>query len=103
MRNIKLIARLLTLACLVFAFGSCTDLEEQLNDSFSEDFTPANTAGASNVTASTPNDGLEPAGDLEYSQPQNYFSMQEVTTDEAAITQRVVTGLMEESVRCSQT
>ena len=91
MRNIKLIARLLTLACLVFAFGSCTDLEEQLNDSFSEDFTPANTAGASNVTASTPNDGLEPAfarlrnGSANH---QNYFSMQEVTTDEAVITQK---------------
>ena len=79
MRNIKLIARLLTLACLVLAFGSCTDLEEQLNDSFSEDFTPANTTGASNVTASTPNDGLEPAfarlrnGSANH---QEYFSMQ---------------------------
>ncbi len=91
MRNIKLTAKLLTLACLVAALGSCTDLEEQLNDSFSEDFTPANTQGATNVTRSTPDDGLEGAfarlrnGSANH---QNYFSMQEVTTDEVVITQK---------------
>ncbi len=91
MKNMKLTVKLLSLACLVFTIGACTDLEEQLNDSFNEDFTPANTQGATNVTRSTPNDGLEAAfarlrnGAAGHN---NYFSMQEVTTDEAVITQK---------------
>ena len=91
MRNMKSTIKLLSLACLVFSLGACTDLEETLNDTFTEDFTPANTQGATNVNRNTPNDGLEPAfarlrnGSAGHN---NYFAIQEVTTDEVVITQK---------------
>ncbi len=78
-----------------FAFGalSCTDLEEEIVDSYTTKITPANpgVGTKTNVNKPTPNDGLGGA----FSRLLNgtgghggYFSLQELPTDEAVITQK---------------
>jgi hypothetical protein len=79
----------LTLAASVLMFGqSCTDLEENLEGDFTEIFTPGNPQAQAGGGS---NDGLTAA----YSRLLNgsanhgsYFSMTEVSTDEAVITQK---------------
>jgi len=72
--------------------ASCTDLETDLPGDYTEDFAPNNPGGnqAVNTNGSIPNDGLNAAyGALFGSAGHNsYFSIQEVSTDEAVITQK---------------
>lgn len=90
MKN-KLIVSVLALLILV-AYG-CTDLTEELRDEFTEDFTPDNPGvnPSTNVNMPTPDDGLGAAFGTLFGTSANhytYFSVQEVSTDEAVITQK---------------
>lgn len=82
---------------LIIAFTcgavSCTDLEEQIVDSYTQKITPANpgVGTKNNVNKPTPNDGLAGA----FSRLLNgtaghggYFSLQEIPSDEAVVTQK---------------
>jgi starch-binding outer membrane protein, SusD/RagB family len=80
-------------SALVLGAFSCTDLEEEIKDSYTENFTPANQGVGSknNVNKATPNDGLTAA----FTRVLNgtawhgsYFSIQEISSDEAVITQK---------------
>lgn len=77
------------MASLVLAASACTDLDEELRGDFSEDFDPAN-PGLGQSGGGT-DDGLSAA----YAEVLNgtanhggYFSVTEVSTDEAVITQK---------------
>ncbi len=81
------------ITALVFSAFSCTDLEEEIKGDFTESFTPANpgVGTKNNVNKATPNDGLTGA----FSRVLNgtawhgsYFSIQEISSDEAVITQK---------------
>lgn len=73
--------------------AACTDLEEEIKGDFTEDFDPEN-AGVgqrNNVNGVTPNDGLTDAFSRLLNGTANhggYFSVQEISTDEAVITQK---------------
>ena len=80
---------------IAFAFGafSCTDLEEEIVDSYTTKVTPANpgVGTKTNVNKPTPNDGLGGA----FSRLLNgtaghgsYWTLQELTSDEAVVTQK---------------
>ncbi|HEY9117753.1 MAG TPA: RagB/SusD family nutrient uptake outer membrane protein [Roseivirga sp.] len=89
----KYTIRILAVALTFFAIGSCTDLEEEIKDGFTEDFDPNNpgVGVTNNVNKAQPNDGLGAAfGRLIGSSAGHggYFSIQEVSTDEAVITQK---------------
>lgn len=89
----KYTVKLLAVALTLFAIGSCTDLEEELNDSFTEDFDPNNpgVGVTNNVNGAQPNDGLAAAFNRLFGGTaghNGYFSIQEVSTDEAVITQK---------------
>jgi len=82
----------LIVACTFGAF-SCTDLEEEIVDSYTKTITPANpgVGTKNNVNKPTPNDGLAGA----FSRLLNgtaghggYFSLQEIPSDEAVVTQK---------------
>ncbi len=78
---------------LVFLGYACTDLDEELQDEFTEDFDPNNPGlGESlNTNKPVPVDGLNAAFSKLLSGTANhnsYFSMQEVSSDEAIITQK---------------
>ncbi|WP_258100653.1 RagB/SusD family nutrient uptake outer membrane protein [Marinoscillum pacificum] len=81
------------LIALLFSGFACTDLEEDLNDSLTErqDVNNPGFGASTNVNGSIPNDGLTPA----FSTIRNgvawhgsYFSVSEISTDEAVITQK---------------
>jgi len=81
------------ITALVFSAFSCTDLEEEIKGDFTDTFTPANpgVGTKNNVNKATPNDGLTGA----FSRVLNgtawhgsYFSIQEISSDEAVITQK---------------
>lgn len=90
----KYLNRILLVALTVFVGVACSDLDENLRGDFTEeDLTPNNPGlGATpNVNGTIPNDGLSAA----YAQVLNgtanhggYFSITEIPTDEAVITQK---------------
>lgn len=89
----KYTVRILALALTLFTVGACTDLEEEIKDGFTEDFTPNNpgVGVTNNVNKAQPNDGIASA----FNGLRNgaawhgsYFSVQEVSSDEAVITQK---------------
>ncbi|MBK8291682.1 MAG: hypothetical protein IPK96_12865 [Flammeovirgaceae bacterium] len=90
------------ISAMMFGAVSCADLDEEILDSYTEDFDPANPGVGvkNNVNKATPNDGLSGAFTRVLNGTANhggYFSAQEVSSDEAVITQKGVTGLMEEN------
>ena len=89
----KNLGRLTFLAALLVGTFSCTDLEEDLKDSYTADFDPENPGVGikNNVNKATPNDGLNAAfarlnGGTAWH--GSYFSMMEISSDEAVITQK---------------
>ena len=77
----------------LFLVGACTNLEEELKDTFTEDFDPINPGlgQSENVNKATPSDGLGGAfGRLRNGSANhgNYFSVVEISSDEAVITQK---------------
>jgi len=89
MRNLS---NLLLGSILIFSLG-CTDLEEDIQGDFTEDFDPDNSGvgQSDNVNGSVPADGINAAFSplLQSSaNHNNYFSIQEVSTDEVVITQK---------------
>jgi len=81
------------ITALVFGAFSCTDLEEEIKGDFTKPFTPANPGVGirNNVNKATPNDGLSGAFSRLLNGTANhgsYFSIQEISTDEAVITQK---------------
>jgi hypothetical protein len=92
-RYMKNLLKYTFVSALVLGAFSCTDLEEEIKDSYTENFTPANQGVGSknNVNKATPNDGLTAA----FTRVLNgtawhgsYFSIQEISSDEAVITQK---------------
>ena len=89
----KKILKLSLYSLLVLALGACTNLDDvEIPGDYTEDFVPNNPGGnqATNTNKATPNDGINAAfGALFGSAGHNgYFSVQEVSTDEAVITQK---------------
>jgi len=76
---------------------SCTSLEEELNDRATDKIIPNNSVGArNNLNVLPPADGLASAFvKLNDGSATNggFFAVQEGGTDEAVITQKVVTGM----------
>jgi len=86
----KKIWKLISIVTATVTFVACTDLEEELKGDFTESFTTTR-FGTSNVNKPTPNDGLGAAFNRVLNGTANhgsYFSVQEVSTDEAVITQK---------------
>jgi starch-binding outer membrane protein, SusD/RagB family len=83
-----------TLVTVLLLFASaCTDLDEQILGDFTKDFDPANPGVGikNNVNKPTPNDGLSGAFSRLLNGSANhgsYFSVQEISSDEAVITQK---------------
>ena len=82
-------------AMIAFLVGavSCTDLEEEIKGDFTQDFDPANpgVGQKNNVNGAVPNDGLADAFSRVLNGTANhgsYFSVQEISSDEAVITQK---------------
>jgi starch-binding outer membrane protein, SusD/RagB family len=78
------------LTALLLVFAACTDLDEDIKDDFTDTFTTLDLSRP-NTNRALPNDGLGAA----FTQIRNgtanhgsYFSVQEVSTDEAVITQK---------------
>ena len=89
----KILNKATMLSMLLGVGFACTDLDEELNDSFTETFTPQNPGGGAsvNVNKALPADGLNAA----YDRLRNgtawhgsYFSVSEISTDEVVITQK---------------
>lgn len=92
MTHLYKIASALIIA-IALVFSACTDLDESLNSDFSDRFDPNNPGfGESvNVNQPVPNDGLNAAFSTLFGGTANhgsYFSVSEVSTDEAVITQK---------------
>lgn len=90
MKNLLKIA---TITVLCMSSVRCTDLEENLEDSFKDTFTPENPGVGikNNVNKGTPNDGLNSAfGALRsgIAWHGSIFSISEISSDEAVITQK---------------
>uniref|UniRef100_UPI0040484EF4 RagB/SusD family nutrient uptake outer membrane protein n=1 Tax=Roseivirga sp. TaxID=1964215 RepID=UPI0040484EF4 len=89
----KNILKITLLICSLFVIGACTNLEEELQDQFTEDFVPQNPdqGRTANVNMAQPNDGIGAAfsrlrnGSANHG---NYFSAVEISSDEAVITQK---------------
>lgn len=78
------------MASLLLAFVGCTNLDEELKGDFNSNF-PTTSYTRINVNKATPNDGLGGAFARVLNGTANhgsYFSVQEVSTDEAVITQK---------------
>ncbi len=80
---------------IAFMFGAfaCTDLDEEIKGDFTKDFDPANpgVGQKNNVNGVIPNDGLADAFARVLNGTANhggYFSVQEISSDEAVITQK---------------
>ncbi len=86
----KKILKLVSVVTATMMFVACTDLDEELKDNFTTTI-PTTQFGSNNVNKATPNDGLGGAfarvlnGTANH---ESYFSVQEVSTDEAVITQK---------------
>lgn len=86
----KKIWKLVSMITATFTVVACTDLDEELKGDFTETF-PTTQFGSTNVNKPTPNDGLGGAFARVLNGTANhgsYFSVQEVSTDEAVITQK---------------
>lgn len=89
----KYLYRISLAVLLLFVGYACTDLDESLNSDFTESFDPNNPGfgESTNVNGSVPNDGLNAAfGALRNGTANHggYFSVTEIPTDEAVITQK---------------
>lgn len=89
----KYIFRISMIFALSFGAFSCTNLDEEIKDSFTADFDPANQGVGikNNVNKATPSDGLSAAFTRLYNGTANhgsYFSISEISSDEAVITQK---------------
>lgn len=85
--------RILLAFILIFVISACTDLDESLNSDFTDRFDPNNPGfgQSENVNRPVPDDGLNAAFSTLLNGTANhnsYFSVQEVSTDEAVITQK---------------
>lgn len=86
----KKILKLVSVVTATMMFVACTDLDEELKDNFTTTI-PTTQFGTTNVNKATPNDGLGGAFSRVLNGTANhgsYFSVQEVSTDEAVITQK---------------
>jgi starch-binding outer membrane protein, SusD/RagB family len=86
----KKIWKLVSIITATLTVVACTDLEEELKGDFTSTF-PTTQFGSTNVNKPTPNDGLGGAFARVLNGTANhgsYFSVQEVSTDEAVITQK---------------
>lgn len=86
----KKIWKLVSVVAATFTVVACTDLDEELKGDFTSTF-PTTQFGSVNVNKPTPNDGLGGAFARVLNGTANhgsYFSVQEVSTDEAVITQK---------------
>lgn len=93
MRNMKDLLKYSLITAMMVGAVSCADLDEEIVDSYTEDFDPANQGVGvkNNVNKATPNDGLSGAFSRVLNGTANhgsYFSTQEVSSDEAVITQK---------------
>jgi len=91
--KMKLLNKLTVLIFLLGVGFSCTDLEEDLTADFTEDFDPSNPGfgESENTNGTLPNDGLNAAYDRlrnGAASHESYFSVSEISTDEAVITQK---------------
>lgn len=89
----KTLIKLTSIFVILFLYSSCTDLDESLNSSFSENFTPQNPGfgESENVNIPTPTDGMGAAFTTLLNGSANhggYFSVQGIPTDEMVITQK---------------
>jgi starch-binding outer membrane protein, SusD/RagB family len=80
-------------SALLVSGASCTNLDEEIKDSYTKKFTPANPGVGikNNVNKPTPSDGLSGAFSKLLGGTANhgsYFSVQEISSDEAVITQK---------------
>jgi hypothetical protein len=78
---------------VMFGASSCMDLDEEIRGDFTQNFTPANPGVGvkNNVNKATPSDGLSAAFAAVLNGTANhgsYFSVQEISSDEAVITQK---------------
>lgn len=85
--------KILMVGALFVTGYACTDLDEELQGDFTEDFDPSNPGVGikNNVNGVVPNDGLGAAFTRLFNGTANhgsYFSISEVSTDEAVITQK---------------
>lgn len=90
MNKLIKVAFVSAIACCAF---SCTDLEEEIKGDLTEQIDPANqgVGTKNNVNKATPSDGLAGAFSRVLNGTANhgsYFSIQEVSSDEAVITQK---------------
>lgn len=81
------------ITAFVFGAFSCTDLEEEIKGDLTKSITPANqgVGTKNNVNKATPNDGLSGAFSRLLNGTANhgsYFSLQEIPSDEAVVTQK---------------
>ncbi len=93
MRTMKDLLKYTLITALFFGATSCTDLEEEIKGDFTSKFDPANQGVGikNNVNKASPSDGLQGAFSRLLSGTANhgsYFSVQEISTDEAVITQK---------------
>lgn len=91
--NMKNLYKLTLISALCVSVFSCTDLDEEIKGDFTKDFDPANPGVGvkNNVNRATPNDGLADAFTRLLNGTANhgsYFSVTEISTDEAVITQK---------------
>jgi hypothetical protein len=89
----KKILKFSLISAVVVGVSSCTNLDEQIKDSYTSNFTPANQGVGvkNNVNKATPSDGLSGAFSRVLNGTANhgsYFSVQEISSDEAVITQK---------------
>ena len=89
----KIFNKLALVGILLTGGLACTDLDEELKDTFTESFDPSNPGfgESENTNVALPNDGLNAAyGALRNGAANHgsYFSVSEVSTDEVVITQK---------------
>lgn len=89
----KYLSRITLALLLLFVGYACTDLTEELNDTFTEDFEPNNPGynDTEDIPSPVPNDGLGEAYSRVLSGTAwhgSYFSVAEISTDEVVITQK---------------
>lgn len=85
--------KLSLVAAAVISLSSCTDLDEEIKGDFTKNFAPANQGVGikNNVNKASPTDGLQAAFTALLNGTANhgsYFSVQEISSDEAVITQK---------------
>lgn len=87
----KYIFKSLLITLIGIGIYACTDIDEEVQGAFTKDFEPAPFKTSPNVNGSLPNDGLAAAFTRLLNGTANhgsYFSVTEISTDEAVITQK---------------